>query len=221
MGAPRFLCAPALPPAVACASLDLACISCAPLPSGLPAPIPLRFLESRRLSEKAMSARCGPLNSDDDLGPGAGLPPRHPFTWIVDDKVIAMGRPGPADLDALSSLGVTHVISLTLLPLPGEQLDAAGITGIQIPVVDMAPPSVEEISHFVRELSELVDGGNKVAVHCGAGLGRTGTMIACYLVSTGMPAEEALGEIRRRRPGSVESRAQEEAVRNYEEHLRP
>jgi len=161
--------------------------------------------------------RC---TGDEDVGPGAGSVPDDLFTWIVKDKVIGMSRPEPGDLAALKSRGVDHVISLTVQPLPREHLDKHGITGIHIPVLDMSVPTPEEIVRFVEQLSRLVDDGHRVAVHCGAGLGRTGTMLACYLVSRGMSAEEAVAEVRRRRPGSIESPSQEQAVRDYESSLR-
>jgi atypical dual specificity phosphatase len=44
-------------------------------------------------------------------------------------------------------------------------------------------------------------------------------MLACYLVSEGRTAAEAMAEVRRRRPGSIESAEQEEAVRGWEEEM--
>jgi len=55
-----------------------------------------------------------------------------------------------------------------------------------------------------------------VAVHCGAGLGRTGTVLACYLVSKGATADAALASVRSRRPGSIETPGQEAVVAAYE-----
>jgi atypical dual specificity phosphatase len=52
-------------------------------------------------------------------------------------------------------------------------------------------------------------------VHCAGGLGRTGTVLAAYLVHRGRSAEEAIAEIRRQRPGSVETPAQADAVRQF------
>jgi atypical dual specificity phosphatase len=65
-------------------------------------------------------------------------------------------------------------------------------------------------------MSETVSNGAAVAVHCGAGLGRTGTLVACYLVAGGLSAEDAIAKVRRLRPGSIETAEQEAAVRTFE-----
>jgi atypical dual specificity phosphatase len=44
-------------------------------------------------------------------------------------------------------------------------------------------------------------------------------MIACYLVSTGYSADQAIDEVRRRRPGSVQTRSQELAIARYAAEL--
>lgn len=60
-----------------------------------------------------------------------------------------------------------------------------------------------------------------VAVHCMSGRGRTGTMLACYLVSVeGYSAEDAVVETRRRRRGSIEIDEQLEAVHIFERNQR-
>lgn len=152
----------------------------------------------------------------DDLN--AADVPQSYFDWIIDGRLIAMHRPSRHDLAALRMAGVDHVISLSELPLSPDALAEYDLEAIHIPLPDMTAPGIEQIRRFVRRLDNLVKTGHKVAVHCGAGLGRTGTMLACYLVFTGLSAEDALKEIRLRRPGSVESRNQENAVRAWEEY---
>ena len=63
--------------------------------------------------------------------------------------------------------------------------------------------------------------GSCVAIHCAMGCGRTGTMLACYLMHTeGLSAEECIDETRRRRKGSIENRKQEQAVKDYEKYAK-
>jgi atypical dual specificity phosphatase len=142
------------------------------------------------------------------------------FTWIIDQKVIGMSRPSPDDLAALAACQIDHVISLSESPVPPRLLKEHGLSGTHIPLPDMSAPPAASIKRFVRTLDRLLSAGHKVAVHCGAGLGRTGTMLACYLVSRGRSADEALAEVRSRRPGSVENPEQEQAVREFGENLR-
>jgi atypical dual specificity phosphatase len=58
-------------------------------------------------------------------------------------------------------------------------------------------------------------------VHCAAGKGRTGSVLAAYLVKKqGVTAEEAIEKIRSMRPGSIQSVVQETAVSMYEKYLK-
>jgi atypical dual specificity phosphatase len=54
-----------------------------------------------------------------------------------------------------------------------------------------------------------------VAVHCTAGLGRTGVILACYFVTTGLNPRDAMARVRRMRPGSIETTEQAKAVSEF------
>jgi atypical dual specificity phosphatase len=57
--------------------------------------------------------------------------------------------------------------------------------------------------------------GQGVVVQCGAGLGRTGTMLGAWFIAGGLDAAEAIALIRQLRPGSIEVRSQEEALHAF------
>ena len=71
----------------------------------------------------------------------------------------------------------------------------------------------------VAAVEQALAEGRIVAVHCGAGLGRTGTLLACYLVRRGLGPEESIERVRAVRPGSVETAQQELAVKRYAQQL--
>jgi atypical dual specificity phosphatase len=54
-----------------------------------------------------------------------------------------------------------------------------------------------------------------VAIHCAAGLGRTGVVVACFFIDKGLNAKNAIARVRRLRPGSIETEEQEEAVDEF------
>jgi atypical dual specificity phosphatase len=114
---------------------------------------------------------------------------------------------------ALSGSGVRLLVNLHGRPHDPARLERHGLREVHLPVKDFAAPSQEQIERGVDAILGVLAAGEAAAVHCGGGLGRTGTLLACYLVSSeGLGAEEAIGRIRSLRPGSVETPAQAAAV---------
>ena len=99
-------------------------------------------------------------------------------------------------------------------------IEEFGFSVKHIPVRDFEAPTLEQIEDFIAFAEKACAEGKKLVVHCDAGLGRTGTVLACYLVSKGYNAAKAIEEVRTKRPGSVETFEQEELVMKYEEQCR-
>jgi atypical dual specificity phosphatase len=124
--------------------------------------------------------------------------------------------PDPEDLSFLLEAGVRAVVSLTLRdPFAGEAVPEE-LSRLRLPIPDMTAPDEETVGLAIGFIDRSLEAGRPVLVHCGAGYGRTGTILACYLVHRGASGEEAIRRVRERRPGSIETRSQEETILRYD-----
>jgi atypical dual specificity phosphatase len=140
--------------------------------------------------------------------------------WLLPDQVLACAYPKSATaLASLQAHGITVLINLHERPHSPSVLETHSLTTVHIPIADFTAPTPEQIDEGVAAIDAALAGGGRVAVHCGAGLGRTGTLLACYLVSKGVLARQAIGDIRQLRPGSIETGEQVAAIHAYEEAI--
>jgi len=144
------------------------------------------------------------------------------FDWIITDVLAAMARPSNPrqTMEHLQDHGIDVIVTLTERPLSEPLVEEFGIENHHIPIADFTAPSREQVEEFVNIVRSARSENRKVVVHCHAGMGRTGTMVACYLVSVGRSSSDAIAEVRRIRPGSIETYAQESLVHKYARELR-
>lgn len=155
-------------------------------------------------------------------------PPKLPqhFRWILPARLAGMGKPGlvneeEADLVAIASAGVELLVSLTDEPFPATKLAAYGMRGRHFPIADMGVPAVGPAARLCRDLAREMADGTGVTVHCHAGLGRTGTMLAAVLVWLGRSPEAAIAEVRSHSTLYIQSAAQFDFVRRFAEACGP
>ena len=143
------------------------------------------------------------------------------FSWVEEGVLAGMGRPmgSPNELQDLRDMDIAAIVSLTETPLSPILVEEFGFEYRHLPIADFAPPTLAQVHEFVAFVRKMRDAKRPVDLHCGAGVGRTGTMLACYLVAEGDSGDDAIARIRMLRPGSVETYEQELIVQDYEHAL--
>jgi atypical dual specificity phosphatase len=144
-----------------------------------------------------------------------------PMPFVALDRRMSLGGALDAYEDELPSLkqaGIGAFVCLLNLPGDTNAFASAGFEFLCAPVENGCPPSRAQ----VKQIATFIDGCRvrqlPVAVFCEAGLGRTGTVIASYIVQKGMDVREAIGLVRTKEPCAIETSAQinflEELARN-------
>ncbi|XP_061113487.1 protein tyrosine phosphatase domain-containing protein 1-like [Conger conger] len=179
-----------------------------------------------------------PSRWDEDMQAVQGL-----YSSWITDELLAMARPSTEIIEKYNIIeqfqrfGIKTVINLQhpgehascgneLEPESGftyrpEAFMDAGIYYYNYGWKDYGVASLTTVLDMVKVMSFAVQEGN-VAVHCHAGLGRTGVLLACYLVfTTNMNADQAIVFVRAKRPNSIQTRGQLLCVRQFAQFLVP
>ncbi len=142
------------------------------------------------------------------------------FSWVIENKLSGSGLPiSRKEVDWLLRRGIKSVVTVRESPLPSKWTQA--LNYLHLKVDDYAAPSLEELDRAVDFIDNQIANKHPVNVHCAAGRGRTGLVLAAYLLKKeNLSAEQAINKIRHLRPGSIQSEVQEVAISMYEKYLK-
>ena len=132
----------------------------------------------------------------------SGVAPTPESFWIEPGRLLAgkyAGALEPAEASrrvrALAAAGITLVVDLTHADdrlAPYESLLPAGVRRLNVPVPDLSAPSWVQLERVLDAIDAELAGGGCVYVHCWGGCGRTGAVVASWLVRQGLDADAAL-----------------------------
>ncbi|MHB2036619.1 MAG: protein-tyrosine phosphatase family protein [Nitrososphaerales archaeon] len=135
-----------------------------------------------------------------------GLLSGRPMNFsFVDEYISGSACPmSKREVDWFSNKkGIKAMLSLTESPIRLEWVD--NLVYKHVPIRDHSIPTLDQLRESVNFLIARVDMKQRVVVHCTAGKGRTGTILAVYMCEMrGLTAKESIEQLRLKRPGSVE-----------------
>jgi protein-tyrosine phosphatase len=115
--------------------------------------------------------------------------------WVIPGKLAGVRKPMAEELTELQAAGIGAIVSVMDDPSNLDLYQQAGIPHLWLPTKGGTAPSREQL----QELQNFVDRqnrqGNAVAVHCTSGRRRTGTMLAAYLICSGLSYNDAIQTI--------------------------
>ncbi len=147
------------------------------------------------------------------------------FYWLIPGKLGGVPRPGivqttEQDLEALKRLGVTVLITLEETLTVSQEVCVEYLIKLRhFPIADMCAPSFDQAKRFCVALVDDFKRNDVVAIHCRAGLGRTGTMLACILIWQGSTAMNAIDRVRYTNQKFIQSKKQVDFLASFSHWL--
>jgi atypical dual specificity phosphatase len=128
--------------------------------------------------------------------------------WVVAGKLAGVRKPTLTELDDLRAAGIGAIVSVMDDPSNLDLYQQMGIPHLWLPTPGGSAPSYEQ----VQQLQEFIDQQNRVnqgvVVHCTSGRRRTGTMLAAYLIRSGLSYHDAMQMIHAANPNAELREAQ-------------
>lgn len=160
--------------------------------------------------------------------------PRN-MSWIIPGKVAGSSMPKREEqIKGFEEFGITTVINMmdeneVKLSIYKNSPISHHIFGIP----NRTAPSIQMMDTIMNIMEDTVGLGGSVLIHCGGGVGRAGTVLACYILKHGITgklnrnfatqltynATSCVEELRKLRPKSIESDEQEKGISDYNSHL--
>lgn len=128
--------------------------------------------------------------------------------WIQASKLGGMPRPEEHELSALWKHGVRSIVSLLEDTSLQSKYENYGFNSLSLPIPDDAPPTVEQVKDCMDFVIKSKQNNYPILIHCLAGWGRTGTMLASLLILEGATAQGSIDTVQKLQPQAIRTQQQ-------------
>ena len=142
------------------------------------------------------------------------------FSWLIYGKLAGSAIPTSKDeINWVEEQGIKSIVTVREEPLDENWVE--DVKYLHVISNDMGVPEFSDLVNSVDYIHKRITEDEPVMAHCLAGLGRTGTILACYLIKyEKISAKNAIQKIREKRHGSIQSFTQEEIIFRFEKFVK-
>ena len=142
------------------------------------------------------------------------------FSWLIYGKLAGSAiQTSKDEINWVEEQGIKSIVTVREEPLDENWVE--DVKYLHVISNDMGVPEFSDLVNSVDYIHKRITEDEPVMVHCLAGLGRTGTILACYLIKyEKISAKNAIQKIREKRHGSIQSFTQEEIIFRFEKFVR-
>jgi len=141
------------------------------------------------------------------------------FSWVIEGKIAWSSRIySRRELKWLVKQGIRAILTVDDKPLSKNLMDYMkkhGVSSKYIMLPDHAFPTTEQIRQALLFITHNIADQMPVLVHCNAGIGRSGVIIAIYLINSGLSPEDAIMVLRSLRPEAIEPEQERTLISIY------